>query len=101
MRMLDFMALEIYKMKCEKEHPIYTNKNGLFASGQSILCPMGFIQKASALNQSMINELKEKCNLFEGNRKEKMLADLIFHYLLIVYPEKRADWMTYFNHPSK
>ena len=96
---LDFMAPEIYEMKCEKEHPIYTKKIDLFALGQSILCLMGYIQKASALNQSMIDELKEKCNLFEGNRKEKMLADLIFNYLLIVDPEKRADWMTYFNHP--
>ena len=94
------MAPEIYEMKCEKEHPIYTKKIDLFSLGQSILCLMGYIQKASALSQSMINELKESCrNLFEGNRKEKMLADLIFNYLLIVDPEKRADWMTYFNHP--
>ena len=96
---LDFMAPEIYEMKCEKEHPIYTKKIDLFSLGQSILCLMGYIKKASALNQNMINELKENCNLFEGNRKEKMLADLIFNYLLIVDPEKRADWMTYFNHP--
>ena len=96
---LDFMAPEIYRMKCEKEHPIYTKKIDLFSLGQSILCLMGYIQKANSLNQSMIDELKENCNLFEGNRKEKMLADLIFNYLLIVDPEKRADWMTYFKHP--
>ena len=97
---LDFMAPEIYEMKCEKEHPIYTKKIDLFSLGQSILVLMGYIKKASALNQIMINELKENCsNLFEGNRKEKMLADLVFNYLLIVDPDKRADWMTYFNHP--
>ena len=96
---LDFMAPEIYEMKCEKEHPIYTKKIDLFSLGQSILCMMGYIQKASALNSSMIEELKKKFKLFGGNRKEKLLADLIFNYLLVVDPEKRADWMTYFNHP--
>ena len=40
---LDFMAPEIYEMKCEKEHPIYTKKIDLFALGQSILCLMGYI----------------------------------------------------------
>ena len=96
---LDFMAPEIYEMKCEKEHPIYTKKIDLFSLGQSILCLMGFIEKASALNSSMIEELRQNCSLFKGNRKEKMLADLIFNYLLVVDPEKRADWMKYFNHP--
>ena len=96
---LDFMAPEIYEMKCEKEHPIYTKKIDLFSLGQSILCLMGFIKKASALNSSMIDELRQSCTLFNGNRKEKMLADLIFNYLLVVDPEKRAGWMTYFNHP--
>ena len=96
---LDFMAPEIYEMKCEKEHPIYTKKIDLFSLGQSILCLMGYIKKASALNESMINELKENCNLFKGNRKEKMLGDLIFNYLLVVDPEKRAGWINYFNHP--
>ena len=96
---LDFMAPEIYEMKCEKEHPIYTKKIDVFSLGQSILCLMGYIKKASALNSSMIEELKKNCDLFKGNRKEKMLADLIFNYLLVVDPEKRADWMTYFNHP--
>ena len=96
---LDFMAPEIYEMKCEKEHPIYTKKIDLFSLGQSILCLMGFIKKASALNSSMIEDLRQSCTLFKGNRKEKMLADLIFNYLLVVDPEKRADWMKYFNHP--
>ena len=96
---LDFMAPEIYEMKCEKEHPIYTKKIDLFSLGQSILCLMGYIKKASALNKTMIKQLRENCNLFNGNRKEKMLADLIFNNLLIIDPEKRAGWDNYFNHP--
>ena len=96
---LDFMAPEIYEMKCEKEHPIYTKKIDLFSLGQTILCLMGYIKKASALNKTMIKQLRENCNLFNGNRREKMLADLIFNNLLIIDPEKRAGWDTYFNHP--
>ena len=95
---LDFMAPEIYQMKCEKEHPIYTKKIDLFSLGQSILVLMGFITKANALNSKAIEELKENCSLFRGNRKEKMMADLVFNYLLIIDPEKRADWNTYFKH---
>ena len=96
---LDYMAPEIYEMKCEKEHPIYTKKIDLFSLGQTILFLMGYIKKASSLNLSMINELKKNCDLFNGKVKEKMLADLIFNYLLIVEPEKRADWVKYFEHP--
>ena len=96
---LDFMAPEIYEMKCEKEHPIYTKKIDLFSLGQSILCLMGYIKKASALNKSMIDELRDNCNLFNGSRREKMLADLIFNNLLVIDPEKRAGWYDYFNHP--
>lgn len=95
---LDFMAPEIYQMKCEKEHPIYTKKIDLFALGQSILVLMGFIKKAKALNSFAINELRENCTLFQGTRKEKMLADLVFNHLLIIDPEKRDDWSTYFKH---
>ena len=95
---LDFMAPEIYQMKCEKEHPIYTKKIDLFSLGQSILVLMGFITKAYALNSKSIEEIKENCSLFRGNRKEKMMADLVFNYLLIIEPEKRADWNTYFKH---
>ena len=95
---LDFMAPEIYQMKCEKEHPVYTKKIDLFSLGQSILVLMGFITKANALNAKSIAKLKEDCSLFKGNRKEKMMADLVFNYLLVIEPEKRADWNTYFNH---
>ena len=66
------MAPEIYEMKCEKEHPIYTKKIDLFSLGQTILCLMGYIKKASALNKTMIKQLRENCNLFNGNRREKM-----------------------------
>ena len=96
---LDFMAPEIYEMKCEKEHPTYTKKIDLFSLGQSILCLMGFIKKATALTTTMVDELKKNCTLFNGNRKEKLLADLIFNYLLVFEVEKRADWKAYFNHP--
>ena len=96
---LDFMAPEIYEMKCEKEHPVYTKKIDLFSLGQSILCLMGFIKKATALNKTMVEELRKNCTLFKGNRKEKLLADLIFNHLLIFDVEKRADWQDYFNHP--
>ena len=96
---LDFMAPEIYNMKCEKEHPVFTKKIDLFSLGQSILCLMGFIEKASTLTAIMVEELKKSCSLFNGNRKEKLLADLIFNYLLIFDVEKRAGWKEYFNHP--
>ena len=96
---LDFMAPEIYEMKCEKEHPVYTKKIDLFSLGQSILCLMGFIKKATALNKTMVEELRKNCTLFKGNRKEKLLADLVFNHLLIFDVEKRADWQEYFNHP--
>ena len=95
---LDFMAPEIYRMKCQKDHPVYTKKIDLFSLGQSILVLMGFITKANALNEKTIKKLRENCNLFNGNRKEKMMADLVFNYLLVIDPEKRADWNTYFNH---
>ena len=59
---------------------------------------MGFITKAKSLNSKTVQKLKENCSLFRGNRKEKMMADLVFNYLLIIDPEKRADWNTYFKH---
>ena len=96
---LDFMAPEIYKMKTEKEHPTYTKKIDLFSLGQSILCLMGFIQKAEPLTKEMVQDLKKKCNLFNGKKKEKLLADLIFNHLLIFEPEKRDDWNKYLKHP--
>jgi serine/threonine protein kinase len=96
---LDFMAPEIYKMKTEKEHPIYTKKIDIFSLGQSILCLMGYIEKARALTENKINELRAKCNLFRGNMKEKLLADLIFNNLLIIDPDERVDWKQYFQHP--
>ncbi len=96
---LDFMAPEIYEMKCEKEHPVFTKKIDLFSLGQSILCLMGFIEKASTLSKAAVEELKKTSNLFNGNRKEKLLADLVFNYLLVFDVEKRADWKIYFKHP--
>ena len=96
---LDFMAPEIYEMKCEKEHPIYTKKIDLFSLGQTILCLMGFIKKASTLTKNTVETLRKNCPLFNGNTKEKLLADLVFNYLLVFDVEKRADWQTYFNHP--
>ena len=96
---LDFMAPEIYEMKCEKEHPVFTKKIDLFSLGQSILCLMGFIEKASTLTSTMVEDLRKSCNLFNGNRKEKLLADLVFNYLLVFDVEKRADWKVYFKHP--
>ena len=96
---LDFMAPEIYEMKCEKEHPIYTKKIDLFSLGQTILCLMGFIEKASTLTKNSVEKLRKNCPLFNGNTKEKLLADLVFNYLLVFDVEKRADWQTYFNHP--
>ena len=96
---LDFMAPEIYKMKTEKEHPTYTKKIDLFSLGQTILCLMGFIKKAEPLTKEMIEDLKKKSNLFNGKKKEKILADLIFNHLLIFEPEKRDDWNQYLKHP--
>jgi serine/threonine protein kinase len=96
---LHYMAPEIYKMRTEKEHPIYTKKIDLFSLGQSILCMMGFIKKASPLNEEKIEEIKNICTLFEGNEKEKLLADLIFNHLLICNPDKRDNWEEYLNHP--
>ena len=96
---LHYMAPEIYKMRTEKEHPIYTKKIDLFSLGQSILCMMGFIKKASTLNEEKIIEIKNICTLFEGNEKEKLLADLIFNHLLICNPDKRDNWEEYLNHP--
>ena len=96
---MDFMAPEIYKMKTEKEHPTYTKKIDLFALGQSILCLMGFIKKAEPLTEELVDDLKKKCNLFNGKKKEKLLADLIFNHLLIFDPDKRDDWNKYLEHP--
>ena len=96
---LDFMAPEIYRMKTEKEHPTYTKKIDLFSLGQTILCLMGFIKKAEPLTKEMVEELKKKSNLFNGKKKEKILADLIFNHLLIFDPEKRDDWKQYLKHP--
>ena len=96
---LDFMAPEIYKMKTEKEHPTYTKKIDLFSLGQTILCLMGYIKKAEPLTKEMIEELKNKCNLFNGKKKEKILADLIFNHLLVLDPQKRDDWKQYLKHP--
>ena len=96
---MDFMAPEIYKMKTEKEHPTYTKKIDLFSLGQSILCLMGFIKKAEPLTEELVEDLKNKCNLFNGKKKEKLLADLIFGHLLIFDPEKRDDWNKYLKHP--
>ena len=96
---LDFMAPEIYKMRTEKEHPVYTKKIDLFSLGQSILCMMGYIHKATSLNEEKIKDIKNRCNLFNGNKKERLLADLIFNHLLIYKPEKRDNWEQYFNHP--
>ena len=96
---LDFMAPEIYEMKCEKEHPVYTKKIDLFSLGQTILCLMGFIQKATTLTSAAVESLRKTCNLFNGKTKEKLMADLVFNYLLVFDVEKRADWQTYFNHP--
>ena len=96
---LNFMAPEIYQMKAEKDHPIYTKKIDLFSLGQSILVLMGYIKKAYAITKKTISKLRETCDdLFTGNRREKMLADLLFNYLLVLDPEKRADWNTYFRH---
>ena len=86
---LDFMAPEIYEMKCEKEHPIYTKKIDLFSLGQTILCLMGFIEKASTLTKNSVEKLRKNCPLFNGNTKEKLLADLVFNYLLVFDVEKR------------
>ena len=96
---LDFMAPEIYKMKTEKEHPVYTKKIDLFSLGQSILCLMGFIDKAKALNETMVEEIKQRCYLFNGKKTEKLLADLVFNHLLVFDPEERDDWNQYFSHP--
>ena len=96
---MDFMAPEIYKMKTEKEHPTYTKKIDLFALGQSILCLMGFIKKPEPLTEELVEDLKKKCNLFNGKKKEKILADLIFNHLLVFEPEKRDDWNKYLKHP--
>jgi len=96
---LDFMAPEIYKMKTEKEHPVYTKKIDLFSLGQSILCLMGYIKKAETLNEAMVENIKKKCNLLYGKKKENLLADLIFNHLLVFNPEERDDWKTYLNHP--
>ena len=96
---LDFMAPEIYKMKTEKEHPVYTKKIDLFSLGQSILCLMGFINKAKALTETMVEDIKQKCYLFNGKKTEKLLADLVFNHLLVFGPEERDDWNQYFSHP--
>ena len=96
---LDYMAPEIYEMKCEKEHPVYTKKIDLFSLGQSILWLMGFFEKANTLTKNAVDDLKKNCKLFEGNHKEKLLGDLIFNHLLIFDPEKRDGWEEYFNHP--
>ena len=96
---LDYMAPEIYEMKCEKEHPVYTKKIDLFSLGQSILWLMGFFGKANTLTKTAVEELKKNCKLFEGNHKEKLLADLVFNHLLIFDPKKRDGWEEYFNHP--
>ena len=96
---LDYMAPEIYEMKCEKEHPIFTKKIDLFSLGQSILWLMGFFPKANTLTQNVVEDLKKNCKLFEGNHKEKLLADLVFNHLLIFDPNKRDGWEEYFNHP--
>ena len=96
---LDYMAPEIYEMKCEKEHPVFTKKIDLFSLGQSILWLMGFFPKANTLTQNVVDDLKKNCKLFEGNHKEKLLADLIFNHLLIFDPNKRDGWEEHFNHP--
>jgi serine/threonine protein kinase len=96
---LDFMAPEIYKMKTEKEHPVYTKKIDLFSLGQSILCLMGFINKAKALTETMVEDIKQRCYLFNGKKTEKLLADLVFNHLLVFDPEERDDWNQYFSHP--
>ena len=96
---LDYMAPEIYEMKCEKEHPVYTKKIDLFSLGQSICWLLGFFEKANALTQNYVNDLKKNCKLFSGNHKEKLLADLIFNHLLIFDPNKRDGWEEYLNHP--
>ena len=94
---LDYMAPEIYEMKCEKEHPVYTKKIDLFSLGQSILWLMGFFGKANTLTKTAVEELKKNCKLFEGNHKEKLLADLVFNHLLIFDPKKRDGWEEYFK----
>mgnify|MGYP002869042663 CR=1 FL=1 len=96
---LDYMAPEIYEMKCEKEHPVYTKKIDLFSFGQSILWLMGFFEKANTLTKNAVENLKKNCKLFEGNHKEKLLADLVFNHLLIFDVDKRDGWEEYFNHP--
>ena len=96
---LDYMAPEIYEMKCEKEHPVYTKKIDLFSLGQSILWLMGFFEKANTLTKNAVENLKKNCKLFEGNHKEKLLADLVFNHLLIFDVDKRDSWEEYFNHP--
>ena len=96
---LDYMAPEIYEMKCEKEHPVYTKKIDLFSLGQSILWLMGFFEKANTLTKNAVENLKKNCKLFEGNHKEKLLADLVFNHLLIFDVDKRDGWEEYFNHP--
>ena len=96
---LDYMAPEIYEMKCEKDHPVYTKKIDLFSLGQSICWLLGFFEKANALTQNYVNDLKKNCKLFSGNHKEKLLADLIFNHLLIFDPNKRDGWEEYLNHP--
>ena len=96
---LDYMAPEIYDMKCEKEHPVYTKKIDLFSLGQSILWLLGFFKKATTLTKTSVEDLKNNCKLFSGNRKEKLLADLVFNHLLIFDPEERDGWEEYFNHP--
>ena len=97
---LDYMAPEIYSMRTEKEHPIYTKKMDLFSLGQTILCLMGYLsEKNGTLMENKVEELKMKNNLFYGNIKEQQLADLIFNYLLVFDPNERAGWIRYFNHP--
>ena len=96
---LDYMAPEIYEMKCEKEHPVYTKKIDLFSLGQSILWLLGFFEKANTLTKNAVENLKKNCKLFEGNHKEKLLADLVFNHLLIFEVNKRDSWEQYFNHP--
>jgi serine/threonine protein kinase len=96
---LDYMAPEIYEMKCEKEHPIYTQKIDLFSLGQSILWLMGFFPKANTLTKNKVEEYRNNCKWFNGNQKEKLLADLVFNHLLIFDVEKRDSWEEYFKHP--
>jgi len=59
---LDYMAPEIYEMKCEKEHPVYTKKIDLFSLGQSILWLLGFFEKANTLTKNAVEDLKKIAN---------------------------------------